>query len=524
MSCSRLLTAVAIVWVAWAGLGGARGQHKAAIDVPPAPPATEILPANAPPAAGEPKPAVAPVGPGGRQEPALSLEWIGPTGLRLGQPAQFQIVVRNVCPAPVQQVVVRHRLAEGVSSPSSDPLALAQDRLLTWELGTLQPGQEKHIRLQLVAAAKAVLDLNAQVTFTGSAGLRVQVREPRLALKLSVPEKVVLGDQATVTLTVSNPGDGLAEHVKIKALLPEGLEHPRGRQIDVDLGPLAAREQRTLQLVCAAHSQGVQRCEATAAAEGGLEAKDAAPVEVVLPRIELTMSGPHLRYLDRHATYVITVTNPGSAAAGNVTIQAPVPKAFKFHAATGGGQLDFATGIVTWFVGDLPPGQSREVSLELSAVSAGEHHLRASVTAARGLRGEAEALTRVEGLSALLMELADADDPVEVGADTSYEIRVTNTGSKMETNLELVCTLPERMELRGAKCSAGCHYRAEGRDVIFAPLPRLAPKADVVYHVQVRGTAPGDLRFRARIRADGLTQPVLREESTKVYGDDLTPH
>jgi hypothetical protein len=28
------------------------------------------------------------------------------------------------------------------------------------------------------------------------------------------------------------------------------------------------------------------------------------------------------------------------------------------------------------------------------------------------------------------------------------------------------------------------------------------------------------MRIRARIKADGLTQPVLREESTKVYGED----
>ena len=58
------------------------------------------------------------------------------------------------------------------------------------------------------------------------------------------------------------------------------------------------------------------------------------------------------------------------------------------------------------------------------------------------------------------------------------------------------------------------------REVIFEPLPKLAPRADIIYRVNVRGVAPGDLRFRARIKADGLTNPVLREESTKVYGDD----
>ena len=42
----------------------------------------------------------------------------------------------------------------------------------------------------------------------------------------------------SVALTVSNLGDGTAEHVKVKAILPDGLEHARGKQVEVDLGDL----------------------------------------------------------------------------------------------------------------------------------------------------------------------------------------------------------------------------------------------------------------------------------------------
>ena len=76
------------------------------------------------------------------------------------------------------------------------------------------------------------------------------------------------------------------------------------------------------------------------------------------------------------------------------------------------------------------------------------------------------------------------------------------------------------MEIRAAKGAAGCPFRVEGRELIFAPLPRLAPRVDAIYRVTVRCMAPGDMRFQARMRADGLTQPVLREESTRVYGDE----
>src|SRR5581483_10261952 len=109
-------------------------------------------------------------------------------------------------------------------------------------------------------------------------------------------------------------------------------------------------------------------------------------------------------------------------------------------------------------------------NLDVIAANPGEHRHQATVSA-RGLKTEAEVRTRVEGLSDLALELNDADDPLEMGAETAYEIRLTNTGSKTETNVELVCTLPEQMEFKGAKCATGARFRLEGRDVIFEGIP-----------------------------------------------------
>lgn len=35
---------------------------------------------------------------------------------------------------------------------------------------------------------------------------------------------------------------------------------------------------------------------------------------------------------------------------------------------------------------------------------------------------------------------------------------------------------------------------------------------------------PSGMRFRARLTAKGLSAPVVREKSTKVYGDELAVH
>ena len=458
--------------------------------------------------------------PTGRQEPSVSLEWIGPPTAKLGQPVTYQIIVKNTSTSPVHNLAVRNRIPAGVTVQATEPRALTELNMLVWELGTLQPRQEKRLDLQLLPEMRGDLACQAFVSFTGSSVARIKVREPKLVIKATGPEKALLGDTVPLSLTVTNPGDGSADQVKVRAILSEGLDHSRGRTIDFDLGNLGPNETRSVQLVCTAKTGGAQTCEAAAVAEGGLKASDVISLEVILPRLEVTLAGPRLRYLDRKATFVVKVVNPGSAPASNVVVSDVIPDGFKFLSANEGGRHDFATRTVSWYLGDLTPGQAREMSMELLAINVGDHSQKATVSAARGLKSEAEVVTHIEGLSALLMELVDLDDPVEVGAETAYEVRVTNTGSKTETNLQLVCTIPDKMEFRGAQGASGVHARLQGRELIFEPIAKLAPRADAIFRINVRGVAPGDLRFRARITADGLTEPVLKEESTKVYGDD----
>src|SRR5262249_3923452 len=200
---------------------------------------------------------------------------------------------------------------------------------------------------------------------------------------------------------------------------------------------------------------------------------------------------PGLRYLDRHALMTFKVSNPGTAPANGVTLINQIPQGFKFASASNDGRHDFASRTVYWQMGDLPAGQSQEVTLDLIAVNPGEHKNKATVSAARGLKAETESVTRVEGVAALLMEVVDLDDPVEKDSETSYEVRVTNTGSKTETNVHLSCTVPEKMEFLGAKAPQGVQMRVDGKQIDFDPLPKLAPRADAIFRIRVKGVAVG---------------------------------
>lgn len=452
-----------------------------------------------------------------KQEPSVAIEWMGPSALRVGMPAEYTLMVRNTCAIPVQKVVVQVRVPSGVKVQATEPKAEGTEGVLLWDMGTLLAKQEKALKMKFMPPGKGEINCQAWVTFTGSAAMKVQVREPKLLVKAQSPEKVMVGDPANIILTVSNPGDYPADSIKLAVALGDGLESARGNKASFDLGTLAAGETRQVTIPTVAKAIGKQVCEAYVEGDSGLKAVDATSVNVIQPKIDLEVLGPKLRYLDKKGTYTFKVTNPGDAPAANVFITQAIPTGFKFVSADAGGQHDFATRTVKWFIGELGAGQSKEVKAELLATATGDFTHKVLASAARGIKAEKEHVTKVEGVSALLMELVDTDDPIEVKTETTYEIRITNTGSKLETDVKLACTIPAQMKLKSA--IGPVKYDMVGNEVVFETIPKLGPRADASFKITVVGTVKGDARFKATLMSGGLTQPVIKEESTRIYSE-----
>jgi hypothetical protein len=101
--------------------------------------------------------------------------------------------------------------------------------------------------------------------------------------------------------------------------------------------------------------------------------------------------------------------------------------------------------------------------------------------------------------------------------ETLYEIRVRNEGSKPAAAVAIACELPAGMQLITAK--APVDAIVEGRQILFKSLDQVAPGAQVVYKIHVKGVQEGSHRMRVRMTGGGLTEPVVREEVTKVYSD-----
>jgi uncharacterized repeat protein (TIGR01451 family) len=305
----------------------------------------------------------------------------------------------------------------------------------------------------------------------------------------------------------------------VRTVLSDGLTHAGGKTTEFEVGDLAAGEMRTVQLACIARAGGEQKCDVIVESGGCVKAQASGTVAVIVPQLVVEMAGPTLRYVDRKASYTVRVTNRGEVPAINVTTTEFIPAGFKFVSATEGGQHAAADKTVSWFLGELAPGQARQMQFELLAIKAGQHRHHVKASSDRGFKVDVnqELVTRVEDFSALTLEIAQADDAIEVGKDTTYEVLVTNTGSKTETDIKLVCSVPEKMELRSAQGPARFHR--EGNVLVFEPVPRLAPRGDVLYQIKVKAVDPGDIRFKVQVTSASLVEPVIKTEAMRIYSD-----
>ncbi len=132
----------------------------------------------------------------------------------------------------------------------------------------------------------------------------------------------------------------------------------------------------------------------------------------------------------------------------NVRVMHKVPEGFDFVSAEKGAQFDSQNRMLNWFVGRLDKGEKAEISVVMTAKTAGEftHYIRA--TSEHGAVSDADTATRVEGAASLVVNVADLDDPVEVGVETGYEITVKNDGTAPASNVSLTCELPAGVDVQ----------------------------------------------------------------------------
>lgn len=455
----------------------------------------------------------------GVQSPQLTIQKTAPKEVQVGKPASFRITVRNTGPIPACEVEVRDLVPKGARLMGTTPTASRGTRgEVVWALGTIRPGDESSVEMQLMPTAEGEIGSVATVRFGADTSARSIATRPQLVVETIAPAKVLIGEPLNLNITVSNPGTGVATGVVLEERIPPGLQHPAGAELEYEIGDLKPGESRKLDLALVANRPGPTTNVLNARADGNLRTERKLDIEVVAPQLDVMVEGPRRRYLERQATYQVSVTNPGTAAAKRVELVATLPPGLKFVSTNNAGYYEESTRTVRWRLEELPANETGSVELVTLPVEAGRHELKLRGTAQKGLVVEKDQPVLVEGIAAMLFQVADTADPIEVGGETTYEVHVVNQGSKAAANVRLAVDLPPQMKPVAAE--GPTRNTLDGNRVSFDGLARLAPKTDTTYRIRVKAIKAGDLRARFQLMTDDMQSPVSKEESTRVYADE----
>ena len=449
----------------------------------------------------------------------MTLQKLAPAEVQINKPADFEIVVNNVGKATANDVTVFDQVPDGTILVDADPQPKRRDDgSLAWNLGALEPGRSQKIRMRLLPQRPGEIGSVAQVTFSAQASARSICTKPVLAITHRTPPRVLLGSDVVLDIDIENKGDGAATNVTIQEDVPPQLDFPQGvRELEYPVGTLGPGQKRNIKLRLKAAKVGNVRNVVVVHGDGKLQAQHAVDLEVVAPRLQVSGKGPTRKYLNRQATHEFSVANLGTTAATNVELVAKLPRGLKFVETNNQGQYDPRTNAVYWSLQELDTDLTGKVKLTTLPIEPGNQEIVFEATADLNQRSSTSKSLRVEHLVELFCEIDDLTDPIEIGGETAYQIKVVNQGLKAANNIRLHVEMP--MGIQPTSVNGALQHQIQGQKILFSPITRLDPKQEVAITIRAKGVGEGDHRVVVSMQSDGRQTPVSKEESTQVYSD-----
>ena len=446
----------------------------------------------------------------------LEIEQILPREVQQGQAFDYRLRIRNLTQCPVNHVVITQRPPDRVRVVASFPQAtLRDDGTLVWQLGTIGVEGMTTIHARAIAEDLGALTLCAEATYRVPVCGTIQSTRPALALALDVPIELTRCEEIPVRLTVTNSGTGTCTGVMLRYFLPEGVVSADGRrQFAYSIPTLPAGASKQVALRVRAVRTGRFTHQASASSAEGLKAEAAETTLVTEPKLQVLQTGSAEQFAGRNITYTFTVRNVGDSRATNVVVDDVIPSGINLVSVQPANATRLENRL-TWSLPELAPGASRTFSLTMRSRVRGRftNHVTARAECADAV--QARYASVVKGIPAILLEVVDRDDPVEVGGTETYIITTTNQGSAEDTNLVIQCELEDNMAYSSS--DGPTKATVNGRIITFAPLAELPPKGRAEWRVVCHAKTAGDVRFKVALTSDQLTRPVEETEATHLY-------
>jgi hypothetical protein len=456
----------------------------------------------------------------------LSFDADAPKAAAVGRDTVFNLVVSNAGKAESRPVTVKAALPDAAEFVRSDPPPTSRrDGELVWALDPVSAGGKQTVALTVRPTRRGPLTVPASAETPDGvrAESRAMVSADTAGLKvgLEFPSHAGVGDPLTARVAVTNPGAVPLANATAWVGFDNGLANDTGANpAEVRVGTVPPGDTRHVEIPLTAKEKGRFAVRVSVTADGGLNERAEAAVEVRNAALKLSLSGPESVTLGQEADWELRVTNAGDVAVPEAVARINLPEALAAKSATDGGRL--GSGGAEWRLGPLAPGAKKVVRLTAAAdrltdratVSATAHGEGSDVP----VQAQAEVSVAVLGKPALGLQLADVPGLVTAGRRAAVRVTVRNRGSGPARKVEVSATATESFRVlrgTGADRQPG---RLDGQTVTFGVLDELPAGATAVFVVELEAAQAGAARVRAEVRAEHLPQPLREEQAAKVVG------
>ncbi len=276
-------------------------------------------------------------------EPTLELRKVAPSEALLCEPIPVDYVVTNTGTGTAQNVQIVDTLPTGLQTSDGKVK-------IVLEAGTLKAGESRRFSVKIRATKTGAFSNKAVAS--SAAGIRCEseatltnVRQPILQITKSGPQRQYLGRPVTYEITVLNKGDGPARDTMIEDIIPPGVTGieatagalSSGSKLVWELGTLEPNVSKKVRVSYMPTREGDVMATATATAYCAETVTDSAKTAIT------GIAAPRLAVIDledpvevgHNTTYLITVTNEGSAADANVRIVCAIDDKMQYVSSAG---------------------------------------------------------------------------------------------------------------------------------------------------------------------------------------------
>lgn len=301
-----------------------------------------------------------------------------------------------------------------------------------------------------------------------------------LAIVKSGPATAAAGGTVAWTLVATNNGPSAATGIVVADALPQGVTFVSatpaqgtcsagGQQVTCTVGALAAGASTQIQVVGQVSAALENATVVNVAAITGEQPdpnqsnnRSEVPTRIGPPNsgnfdlvLRKSVEGRTAPVLGGRFSYALQVTNSGPATATNVTVTDTLPRQVRGVSATvPGGRCTLRGALVTCRLGSLRAGESRTVTVRVTAIAAGRAVRNAAAVrsdvADRDPSNDRASATTAIGAGRATLKIAKTTlgrARVVPGGVARFRVTVTNTSTRAAADVVVCDRLPEELSL-----------------------------------------------------------------------------